>query len=112
MGRVSPKQLEASKRYDYKNKRVDAAKALEILNSKSLADGSFYYIGLNKKDGWIEVFKSNTPAPDNILSVEEIDKMLAERNLYILAEKGGFVTIRRIPPNADTLSDVRAADKE
>lgn len=93
----------------YKTGKVDANRALEILKAKSLADGYFYYIGFNKKDGWIEIFKTSesyTDDPAKQLSAEEIDAYLASKSLYIYASPGGWVTIRRIPKGAEDAGHV------
>lgn len=101
---------------DYQTKKVDAKTAIELLRAKSLADGFRYYIGFNTRDGWLEIFKTNMTgekaAPEP--SPEVIDAYLKEKNLYLFASKGGWVTIRRIPKevvtNAERLPDVRSPD--
>lgn len=109
-----PKQLWR----EYQTKRVDAKTALEILKVKSLAEGWRYYIGFNTKDGWLEVFKTKLPPKEapKALSPEEIDAYLLEKNLYLFASKGGWVTIRRVPKevveDAERLPDVRSPNEE
>lgn len=95
----------------YLNNRVNAAQALEALRLKSLSDGYFYYIGFNQyRPDIIEIFKSKIEGSQ--LSAEEIDRALAEKCLYIFKSKGGWLTIRRIPPDADKMLQLWNADEK
>lgn len=97
---------------NYLNNRVSAAEALDLLRKKSLVDGLFYYIGINKFDGWVEVFKATEPITDYVLSADEIDVLLLEKGLYLFASPGGWVTIRKVPKFANDLLPLRSSDEE
>lgn len=90
----------------YRKYRVPAAEALDVLKAKNLADGSRYYIGFNKRDGWLEVFRSDIPLkPGQELNAEQIDAYLEENGLYLFMSRAGWVTIRKLPLGWDSEVD-------
>lgn len=121
---VTPEDRARKYLVDYKKYKVSAAQALDLLKTKSLAEGVWYYVGVNTRDGWVEIFKTSKGALAALeevgkpiakeLTADEIEAFLKEKNLYFFASKGGWVTIRRVPKGADDeerLPTVRSPDE-
>lgn len=96
----------------YFNNKVNAKEAQEFLDSKILADGKFYFFGFNLYDGQIEIFKSMKESDrERALTPDVVDAVLKEKGLYIYKSPGGWVTIRKVPENADKVLPLRETNE-